>query len=413
MMLLRLLLFGLSLPALTSQACGQPITLQLPVSPWTGYAVESSPDLRTWSSGEPVFVTNAALNVVVSNRTDLPRQFFRAREISNDDFSNRFNIEGFPATVYGSDVNATSEPGEPVLGFGQTVWWTWTAPNTATVGVCFAGTSFTADMRIYTGAAISNLAPVPFTYVHNGGLFFAASAGTTYQFQFGPAPAFFGALPPPQGPIQLTLAPPPPNDDFSNRIVLAGDDVATNMPALLATAEPFETNGYGHSIWWSWTAPTNGSVDLILDCQNYGFPPEVLAGRATVYTGQTPNDLTSVSTIQRFISGSIFHFDAVANMTYQIAQDSDVPGNDSLQLHFFSNRYLVRAYVWPWDTGSVLQSPEPDLDGLYPAGTVVTLTATPGAGYHFTGWLGSLTNVSPSIQIPMDRSYELEATFSQ
>ena len=392
---------------ITSQAIEQPLTLQLRVQPWTGYTIESSLDLNQWSSGNRVFVTNSVLGVAVSNMADHSIQFFRARETSNDYFSNRFDVEGFPATVYGSDVNATSELGEPDLGFGQTVWWSWTAPKASTVGICFAGTDFGADMRIYTGDTMSNLVQVPITYIYNGGLSFLASAGTNYLFQFGPTPVIFGGLPPPQGPLEFTLAPPPPNDDFSNRIVLEGEDVVTNMPAMLATREPFETNGYGHSIWWSWTAPTNGSVRLIVDCQNYGFPPELFAGRANVFIGQSTNDLTLIPLIWTFDSTSVFHFDALAGTTYQIAQDSNSAGNGSLNLHLNSNRYLVKAYAWPSDTGSVSVNLAPDTNGLYAAGAIVTITAAANEGYHFVGWTGSLTNASSSTEISMDHSYEL------
>jgi len=409
---LRPALACLTLLALIGQMLAQPITLQLRVQPWTGYTVESSTNLGNWTSVNRLFVTNATLAVAVSNQAGLPMQFFRSRETSNNFFSNRFNIEGFPATVYGSDVNATSEPGEPALGFGQTVWWTWRAPKTSQVGICFAGTGFAAEMAVFTGTTLSNLAAVPVVYIPDGGLSFDASAGTTYQFQFGPTPAFAGAVPPPQGPLEFTLAPPPPNDDFSNRIVLAGADVVTNMPALLATADPFETNGYGHSIWWSWTAATKGSVNLFVDCQNYGFPPELMAGRAHVYTGASTNDLTAVATIPTLGAATTLHFDAVANTTYQIAQDSYSAGNDSLQLQLNAERYLLVAYVWPAESGSINLSPVPDADGLYVAGTAVTVTAEPNLGGQFLGWTGSLTNASLSIQIPMDQSYQLQAAFS-
>ena len=194
----------LLLVAWTGPAFAQPITLQLRVRPWTGYTVESSTDLHQWTSGKRVFVTNSALDVAVSNRVGLPMQFFRVRETSNDYFSNRFNIEGFPATVYGSDVNATSESGERVLGFGQTVWWTWTSPKTSKVGICFAGTDFAADMGVYTCDSMSNLTQVLCTYIYHGGLVFDATAWTSYQVQFGPTPSIVGGLPPPQGPLQFT-----------------------------------------------------------------------------------------------------------------------------------------------------------------------------------------------------------------
>jgi hypothetical protein len=399
---------------LTNPALGQPSSLQLRVQPWTGYTIESSADLDQWTSGKRVFVTNSTLEIAVSNTAVLPMEYFRARETSNDHFTNRFAIEGFPATVYGSDVNATSEPGEPELGFGQTVWWTWMAPRTSRVGICFAGTDFHADLGVFTGDTLADLVRVPVTYGSPpGGLVFDASSGTTYQFQFGPIPAIWGGAEPSQGPLQFTLAPPPPNDDFFNRITLVGGDVLTNMPAFLATREPFETNGHGHSIWWSWTAPTDGSVSLFVDCQNYGFPPEIFAGRVNVFTGQSTNDLTPVPLIWTLGSNSTFHFDAVANTTYQIAQDSNSAGNYSLQLHLSSNRYLIKAYAWPWGMGNVSLDPVPDADGLYASGTVVTITAAPNEGYEFMGWTGTLTNASPSMQISMDHSYQLEATFGQ
>jgi hypothetical protein len=144
----------LCLLAFTCPSFGESIALQLRVQPWSGYTIESSPDLNQWTSGKRGFTTNASLDVVISNWATLPVQFFRAQESSNDHFTNRFDIEDFPATVYGSDVNATLEPGEPDLGFGQTVWWTWTAPRRSTVGICIAGTDFNADLRVYTGNAL-------------------------------------------------------------------------------------------------------------------------------------------------------------------------------------------------------------------------------------------------------------------
>jgi hypothetical protein len=395
---------------LAAPAEAQPITLQLLVQSWTGYTVESSPDLQQWAAGKRVFVTHSVLEIVETNTAGVAMRFFRARETSNDAFTDRFTIEGFPATVFGSDVNATAEPGEPELGFGQTVWWTWTAPMTTQVGLCLAGTDFPADIGVYTGDVLTNLVRVPFTYVTPGGLFFDATAGTTYQLQLGPTPAFWGAVPPPQGPLEFTLAPPPPNDDFSHRIVLAGSEVATNMSSFLATIEPFETNGYDHSIWWSWTAPTNGSVGLTVDCQNYGFPPQAFAGHADVFTGNTSAELIAVPTITSFGPAVTFHFDAVANTTYQIAQNGDA-GNDSLQLHLSPNRYLIKTYASPLGTGTISSSPAPDPDGLYAAGSVVTLIAQPLDGYRFVGWTGSLTNASTNLQVMVDHTYKLEADF--
>ena len=336
----------------------------------------------------------------------------------NDRFENRIEIVGFPATVSGSDVNATSEPGEPISGWGQTIWWTWTAPTTGKVGVFLAESPTPADMSVYTGDTLANLVRVPLTYFpsnvyppapirplsvdHEGpwvpttGLAFDAIAGTTYQFQCTSAPAILGAVPVP-GPLQFTIAPPPPNDNFSDRIVLTGNDVTTNMPALLATSEPFETNG-GNSIWWSWTAPTNGSVSIGL-------------GSFGVFTGENVNDLVQqYGIVPQRLEFTTDYLDVVANTTYQIAQYA--AGNCNLQLHFHENSYFLDIENYPAQ-GTVSVSPAPDSDGFYPAGTVVTLTAIPALGNQFFGWSGSLTNSSANISVLMDRSYELFSLFGR
>ena len=67
-----------------------------------------SNDLDQWTSGKRVFVTNSALDVAVSNTVGLSMQFFRARETSNDYFSNRFNIEGLRPRFMG--LTSTQPP---------------------------------------------------------------------------------------------------------------------------------------------------------------------------------------------------------------------------------------------------------------------------------------------------------------
>ncbi|MFN0181987.1 MAG: M6 family metalloprotease domain-containing protein [Gemmatimonadales bacterium] len=50
--------------------------------------------------------------------------------------------------------------------------------------------------------------------------------------------------------------------------------------------------------------------------------------------------------------------------------------------------------------------------GIYlAAGTPVTLTATPGSGAIFGGWLGDTASANPVMTLPMARSYSVEAAF--
>jgi hypothetical protein len=58
----------------------------------------------------------------------------------------------------------------------------------------------------------------------------------------------------------LAAPPAPPNDDFVNAYVLTGTSVTTNGYVRSSTLENDESdpngNDEGHSVWYSWTAPT-------------------------------------------------------------------------------------------------------------------------------------------------------------
>jgi hypothetical protein len=58
---------------------------------------------------------------------------------------------------------------------------------------------------------------------------------------------------------------PPGNDNFAQRIVFAATNVTLNGDNSGATTEPGEylpAGATGRTIWWSWTAPTNGNVTI-------------------------------------------------------------------------------------------------------------------------------------------------------
>jgi pectate lyase len=60
-------------------------------------------------------------------------------------------------------------------------------------------------------------------------------------------------------------------------------------------------------------------------------------------------------------------------------------------------------------TGTVTRSPNAP---SYPAGTVVTLTATPGAGFQFTGWSGDLSGSANPATITMSANRTVTATLT-
>lgn len=81
----------------------------------------------------------------------------------NDSFSNSLVWSGFPASVEsGSNVGATSEPGEPSGGYGggATVWWSWTAPTSEPVVMRICSSDFRPLFDVYTGDAVEALVRV-------------------------------------------------------------------------------------------------------------------------------------------------------------------------------------------------------------------------------------------------------------
>ncbi len=61
-------------------------------------------------------------------------------------------------------------------------------------------------------------------------------------------------------------------------------------------------------------------------------------------------------------------------------------------------------------SGSVALNPS---GGTYDAGTVVTLTATPAAGYQFSGWSGDLSGSTTPATITMNGNKNVTATFTE
>ena len=61
-------------------------------------------------------------------------------------------------------------------------------------------------------------------------------------------------------------------------------------------------------------------------------------------------------------------------------------------------------------TGSVARNPNA---ASYASGTVVTLTATPGSGFQFSGWSGDLTGATNPTTITMSANRTVTATFTR
>jgi len=147
----------------------------------------------------------------------------------------------------------------------------------------------------------------------------------------------------------------PPNDHFTNAILVAQSPFSHSEFNNCATEQPGEPNHAGstgtHSLWYSWT-PTSNHVATI-NTRRSSF--NTVLG---VYTGTAVNALTLVTNNNDIAVGSISQsqviFNALADTTYHIAVDGsgNAVGNAVLNINPPNNDLFTRRYVIAGTVGS-------------------------------------------------------------
>jgi hypothetical protein len=255
---------------------------------------------------------------------------------ANDDFANAATLSGLPANVTGSNADATNETGEPVVGRGHSVWWSWTAPSDGDVTVDTCGSElFDTVLAVYTGSNVHNLTPVgsnDYAFDNCGvtdgpaatsKLSFEATGGQVYKIVVDSGP---GSGPEETGTIALALyrPPQPANDDFANAAALTENEGEviwagphTNAGASREEGEPIHAGDLGgHSVWFSWTAPRSGVVHF----GTCGANGNTLDSLLAVYTGDSVETLNPVASNHDSWCSPV-SFRPEAGQTYHIAVD--------------------------------------------------------------------------------------------
>ncbi|MBI3854778.1 MAG: hypothetical protein HY293_03705 [Planctomycetes bacterium] len=174
------------------------------------------------------------------------------RAPANDAFAARIALSGNSAAVTGTNVGASSEPGEPLdtpNAGSHSVWWSWTAPVTGDVTIDTNGSAFDTVMGVYTGSSVSALTRVAGD--DDGGtgtaslVAFFAVAGTDYKISVD---GYGGAT----GAISLNLV---------------------NLPSQIAYQTNFDAGASG----WTLDAPVAGSA-WAADATPASFPSGVSRG---------------------------------------------------------------------------------------------------------------------------------------
>jgi hypothetical protein len=143
-------------------------------SPIISYTVTSNPDgvIATGTSTSipvtgltngtsytfSVVATNAVGNSLPSPASNAVTPSTAAPPL-NDNFANAQVITGDTGVVSGTNVNATTEPGEPGSG-GASVWYVWNVAHGGVVQMDYCNSNFIPLIAAYTGNAVNALTPL-------------------------------------------------------------------------------------------------------------------------------------------------------------------------------------------------------------------------------------------------------------
>jgi Ca2+-binding RTX toxin-like protein len=182
---------------------------------------------------------------------------------ANDDFAAAEVITGATGTATGSNLDATKEAGEPDHAGnsgGHSIWYSWTAAEDGNLAITTSGSTFDTLLAVYTGGAVNSLTLVAANdddgsgFTTSSTVSFAVSNGVTYMVAVD---GFAGKV----GFLRLRWHPAPANDNFADREALPSTSIGSATGDVQgATTEVGEPSGLGAgTIWYSWTAPADGT----------------------------------------------------------------------------------------------------------------------------------------------------------
>lgn len=251
----------------------------------------------------------------------------------NNNYANATDLgNGSAVTAVGTNLGATLEKDEanPITS-SDSIWWKWTAPASGTYTLDPKNANWYA-IQISTGSSLSALNRVVLS-ASGQVTTFPAVAGSTYSI------GAYGSLGI-QGQIRFWIGPTPANDNFANAVDLGNastvsvpgnNEHATFEVGELNPTDP-STSGTtpigGSSVWWKWTAPSNGRF-FAKTSPTY-LPGSGYISAVTVVS--TGNSVAALSQVGLGVSNNntAAGFTASAGTTYYIA----VHGSNGSQGNF-------------------------------------------------------------------------------
>jgi hypothetical protein len=199
----------------------------------------------------------------------------------------------------------------------------------------------------------------------------------------------------------------PINDHFANSTQLEGDSgvaIGDNIRASKEHTEPNHAgNEGGRSVWWSWTAPSDGAMSLTTINSTFDT---LLA----VYTGERLSEINLIAANDDAPGGgnhSALTFAARADVTYHIAVDGYGGLSGDIRLEYaFTPANVFSLTLIAGEGGSVT----PD-SGEFPANTAIPVTAIPDPGYEFASWDGLQPEALNPNTVTLEEDRTITANF--
>lgn len=188
----------------------------------------------------------------------------------NDNFTNRTVLTGTNISFQAYLLDAGIEAGEPNHlvepdRSSQSIWWSWTAPEDGLVEISEEPGNFRA--AVYTGATLDSLTVVARWELNPESVPpFPVRRGESYQIVVANRGGV-ETYPARVDTLRLRLYPHPRNDNFSDRIRIAGTRELLTGSFFRASLEPGEPvhpeSPYDASLWWEWTPPISGTISAL------------------------------------------------------------------------------------------------------------------------------------------------------
>jgi len=247
----------------------------------------------------------------------------------NDNFSNAVSLSNL-STVTGTTLNATLESGEPVhvssfRGGAHSIWYKWTAPSTGELSLSTQGSDFDTLLAVYSGSTLNSLTPRASNDDAPNALWsqvsFKVTAGVTYRIAVDGYGGASGAASL-SGSLVAGSPSPPSNDNFLDALALTtlAEQRGSSLEATIQSSEPAHvspSSGGINSVWYKWTAPSSGELQLNTQGSNFNT---LLA----VYEGDQLASLVVKASNDNSAPGyqwSQVSLQVTAGVTYQIAVD--------------------------------------------------------------------------------------------